>query len=136
MLLAVLLLAGAIAITALASGTARRVVGNCTSSQERPDSIVIACGDGNLALTNLHWNSFGGASASASGSYGVNDCIPNCAAGHFHSYAVLVVLSQARKCADKHDDYRTAALTFTGRRPAGIHSSHHTLSLPGCPESG
>ncbi|HXR14266.1 MAG TPA: hypothetical protein VN740_06350 [Solirubrobacteraceae bacterium] len=126
----------AIAIPALASGGARRVVGNCTTSQVRPATIIVACADDNLALTALHWISFGGATASASGSYHVNDCAPNCAAGHFHSYLVRVVLSAAKSCPDKHDDYREATVTFTGRRPSGMRSSKSTLSLPGCPLPG
>ena len=132
-LITVVLLAGAIAIPALASGEARRVVGNCTTSQVRPATIVIYCADANAALTHLRWNSFGGASASASGSYHENDCKPNCAAGHFHDYAVRVVLSKARACPDKHDDYRRATLAFTGSRPSDVKSSRVTISLPGCP---
>ena len=136
MLIAALVLAGAIAIPALASGNARRVVGNCTKSQVRPATIVVACADANLALTHLRWISFGGATASASGSYHVNDCTPNCAAGHFHSYPVRVVLSQAKVCPDRHDDYRVATVTFIGRRPSGVKSPQARLSLPGCPLPG
>lgn len=136
MLIGALALAGAIAIPALASGDARRVVGNCTKSQVRPATIIVACADDNLALTHLHWISFGGASARASGSYHVNDCIPYCAAGHFHSYPVRVVLAQAKVCPDKHDDYRQATVTFTGSRPPGAKSSTSRLSLPGCPLPG
>jgi hypothetical protein len=127
-----LALAGAIAIPALASSNARRVVGDCTKSQVRPATIVVACADANLALTNLRWVSFGAATAHASGSYRVNDCTPYCAAGRFHSYPVEVVLWQARLCQDKHDDYREATVTFTGSRPPGVSSAHPKLSL-GCP---
>ena len=127
-----LALAGAIAIPALASGDARRVVGDCTKSQVRPATIVIACADANLALTHLRWVSFGAATAHASGSYYVNDCTPYCAAGHFHSYPVTVVLWQAALCQDKYDDYREATVTFTGRRPPGLKSAHPKLSV-GCP---
>jgi hypothetical protein len=136
MLIAALALAGAVAIPALASGEARRVVGNCTKSQVRPATIIVACADDNLALTALHWVSFGGTTARASGSYHVNDCSPDCAAGHFHSYPVRVALSAAKICPDKHDDYSEATVTFTGRRPSGVKSSKSTLSLPGCPLPG
>jgi len=132
-LIIALALAGAIAVPALASGDARRVVGDCTKSQVRPATIVVACADANLQLTHLRWASFGAATAHASGSYYINDCNPYCAAGHFHSYPVKVVLSQAAVCPDKHDDYREATVTFTGSRPSGVKSSHTTLSLPGCP---
>jgi hypothetical protein len=130
------LLAGAIAIPALASGTARRVVGNCTNSQVRPASIIVACADANIALTHLRWSSFGGTTAAAAGSYSYNDCTPNCAAGHFHADAARVVLSNAKPCPDKHDDYRAARVTFTAARPPGIKTASTTLSLPGCPLAG
>jgi len=102
----------------------------------RPATIIIACADANLALTHLRWSNFGGRTASAAGRYSANDCTPNCAAGHFHAYAVHVVLSNARPCPDKHDDYRSAALTFAGTRPPGIRSSNTRVSLPGCPLHG
>ncbi len=136
MLITALALGGAIAIPALASGDARRVVGNCTKSQVRPATIIVACADDNLALTHLHWISFGGATATASGSYYVNDCTPNCAAGHFHAYAVRVVLSRSKACPDKHDDYQQATVTFTGPRPPGVKSAQSKLSLAGCPLPG
>jgi hypothetical protein len=135
-LLTGVLLAGAIAIPALASGTGRRVVGNCTSSQVRPASIIIACADDNLALTHLRWKDFGGTTAAATGSYSYNDCTPNCAAGHFHALAVRVVLADARLCPDKYDDYRSARVRFTAGRPPGVKSATGTISLPGCPLRG
>ncbi len=131
-----LLLAGAIAIPALASADARRVVGNCTKSQVRPASIIIFCADANASLIHLHWSNFGGPTATGAGRYAANDCKPNCAAGHVHSYAVVVVLSKARLCKDNYDDYRSAALTFTARRPPDIKSAKTTISLPGCPLGG
>jgi hypothetical protein len=132
-LFAAVLLAGAIAIPALASSDARRVVGNCTSSQVRPASIIIACADANIALTHLRWQRFGGVTAVADGSYSANDCMPNCAAGHFHSYAARVVLSKAQLCPDKYDDYRDASVTFTAARPPGVKRATAPISLPGCP---
>jgi hypothetical protein len=80
-LIAAFLLLGAVAISALASADARRVVGNCTKSQVRPAAIIIACADDNLSLTRLHWSSFGATTAHGSGEYYVNDCTPDCAGG-------------------------------------------------------
>jgi len=131
-LLSILLLAGAIAIPALASGSARRVVGNCTNSQVRPHSIVIACADDNLSLTHLTWTSFGGTTAHGSGDYYANDCNPSCVAGKFHSYPVKVALSKAKLCKDRHDDYQLASLTFTGARPSGQESASARVALS-CP---
>jgi hypothetical protein len=130
-----LLLVGAIAISALASSDARRVVGDCTKSQVRPATIVLACADYNLELTRLRWSSFGVSDAYASGQYHVNDCTPNCAAGKFHSYPIKLELSAASVCPDRYDDYRRASVTFTAARPAGQKGAHEALSLS-CPLPG
>jgi hypothetical protein len=129
------LLLGAIAMSALASSTGRRVVGDCTKSQVHPATIVIACADANLSLTHLHWSSFGGPSASATGRYYVNDCTPNCAAGRFHSYPIRLVLSKAKPCQDHFDDYRRADITFTAARPPGQKSATSRQALF-CPLPG
>ena len=76
-----------LALAAGASASPRaRVVGDCRHSQVRPSSIILACADGNAAFTRLHWESFGGDTAHATGSYAFNDCTPTCVAGHVHSY--------------------------------------------------
>jgi hypothetical protein len=130
--IAAFLLLGAIAISALASADARRVVGNCFKSQVRPATIILACADDNLVLIRLHWRSFGGATARGSGQYYVNDCTPNCAAGTFHAFPIDVVLSNARPCPDGRDDYRGATISFTSTRPPGQRSarSRQALSCP------
>ena len=48
-------------------------------SQVKPSSVIVACADANLELTHLHWSSFGGATATATGDYTCTDCTPNCA---------------------------------------------------------
>jgi len=116
---------------ATASGGAR-VVGNCTRSQVRPANIIVACADGNIALTRLRWSTFGGTVARASGQFSYNDCNPNCAAGHFHSVPATVVLSKPRRCPDGHRDYRLADTQFTSSRrpPSTLTAGTVTLSCP------
>jgi hypothetical protein len=97
-----------------------RVVGNCAGSQVRPSTIIVACADAGIQLTHLRWSSFGGSRVHATGDYTYNDCKPDCAAGHFHSYPVRVVLSHPMRCPDGHRDYRIATATYnTTRRPPG-----------------
>jgi len=117
-----------------------RVVGDCKHSQVKPAQIIVYCADANGAFEQVHWSSFGGATARGSGSWMVNDCTPNCAAGHVHSYPVTLTLSQARKCPDGHKDYRVATARYSSltRRPAGAAGragQPGTLSLP-CPLTG
>ena len=109
----------AVAVVASASGAAR-VVGNCRHSQVRPSSVILACADANASFTHLHWSSFGGATAHATGDYAYNDCTPTCVAGRVHSYAVAITFSKRKRCPDGFADYRTALATYsTSRRPSG-----------------
>jgi hypothetical protein len=50
----------------------------------KPATIMLACGDGNFWISDLHWNGWGSATATATGEVHYNDCKPYCAAGHFH----------------------------------------------------
>lgn len=98
-----------------------RVVGDCKHSQVKPAQVVIYCADANGLLKGMRWSSFGGSTARGTGDYSFNDCSPDCAAGHFHSYPVTVTLSQPKRCPDGHDDYRLATALYSSktRRPSG-----------------
>ncbi len=114
------LLAVVIGVTAATATGGARVVGNCTHSQIKPASIILACADANAALTRIHWSSFGGSVAHGSAEYTFNDCKPYCAAGKVHSYPVSLILSDPRRCPDGHRDYRIAVVDYSGAsRPAG-----------------
>ncbi len=51
-----------------------------------PKQFILACADANSYFVALRWMSWTAAGAVAAGTYRENDCLPNCAAGHFHSY--------------------------------------------------
>lgn len=69
------------------------VVINCLfESQARPSSFVLTCADANDVIAHLHWVSWGSGAAFATGIEQINDCTPNCAAGKFINYPVLVNL--------------------------------------------
>jgi len=59
-------------------------VTNCTSAQYKPRTLVITCGDAGILLQKLRWTSWTRTRASGSGVEAVNDCNPDCAAGHLH----------------------------------------------------
>jgi len=68
------------------------VVANCTGrDQVRPGSFVLACADGNNALTGLSWTVWSPAMAAGTGTQVANDCTPDCAEGHFHRFGVDVM---------------------------------------------
>lgn len=98
-----------------------RVLVDCVERpQVRPHDFVLACGDGNNALTSLHWSHWGRYSATATGVDVVNDCVPYCAAGHFHGYPVTVRLDRARPWKDHPGrwQYTRLEMTYHGARPA------------------
>jgi len=59
----------------------------------RPTTIVLACGDGNALLSDLIWTSWTSSSATATGQYVRNTCIPSCAQGTFVMSAALIRLA-------------------------------------------
>lgn len=68
------------------------VLVTCTNKQKRePASFVLACADYNSELIRLDWQSWGATSAQATGTWHVNDCVPNCALGTFINYPALAV---------------------------------------------
>jgi hypothetical protein len=72
---------------------AQPVVVNCLlRPQARPSWFVLTCADANDVLVHLHWVSWGSGAAFATGVEQINNCTPNCAAGRFINYPVLVDL--------------------------------------------
>lgn len=50
-------------------------------------------GDGSWYFTNIHWTSRGTTSGRATATEHMNDCIPYCAAGHFHTRSTVLTFS-------------------------------------------
>ena len=88
----------------------------------RPARYTLACADGNDYLTGLAWTSWGPGLASATGAEHVNDCIPYCAAGHFHSYPVNVVLWGSKAAGPGRQRYTkiTSSTRTSTRRTSAI----------------
>ncbi len=68
-----------------ASASEKVSIVNCLSITSAPKELVIACGDGNRFISNIHWSKWGATSTTATGTLNWNDCSPTCAAGHFHT---------------------------------------------------
>ena len=100
------------------------VVADCSQLQVRPGSYIFTCADGGAGLENLHWTNWNAKLASARGTYYYNDCIPYCAAGHFHKFPVVAVLwgSDAVKGHPGVRRYAEFTLVFIGsERPPAYH---------------
>ena len=86
----------------------------------RPKSIVVACADANFYVANIRWSQWRTTRAVGVGTAHVNDCKPNCAAGHVHSYPATATFSKPKRCPDGRRDYRRALVTFSSPdRPPG-----------------
>jgi hypothetical protein len=97
----------------------RTVVLNCLGHpQVRPGRFTLACADANDYLTGLAWKSWGPRLASATGVQAVNDCVPYCAAGHFHRYPVDVVLWHPAAAGPGSQRYTSITLLYPGAHPA------------------
>ncbi|MGH3394047.1 MAG: hypothetical protein ACRDPO_05090 [Streptosporangiaceae bacterium] len=97
------------------------VLVNCAGrAQVRPGSYVLTCADGNDYLAGLYWVSWSGGAAFGRGTEHVNDCVPNCAEGHFHAYPVLVTAWRAVPRPGHAGQRYFSRMTdiYTGRRPA------------------
>lgn len=83
----------------------------------KPAQIVLACADAGLGVRSLAWVGWGQPRAAGIGTAFANDCTPNCAAGHFHSYPAVIVLSGTQHC-DGVTAYRSAQVAIVGSPPA------------------
>jgi hypothetical protein len=93
-------------------------VPNCLGKPTvEPTEIILACADAGLGVRSLHWVGWGEPRAAGIGSAFANDCTPSCAAGRFHSYHAVIVLSGRQRC-DGLTAYRTAQVAIVGSPPS------------------
>ena len=85
-------------------------------SSSRPRSSSPAPTPGS-ACAQIDWLGWGSAVAAGVGTAFANDCTPNCAAGHFHTYRAVLVLSGSQRCGGDLA-YRTATVAIVGSPPA------------------
>lgn len=84
--------------------------------QVRPAQVVLACADANFGVRRLRWTGWGESFAAATGVAYANDCTPNCAAGHMHTYQAVLVVSGTQRCGGK-TAYNRIEVGFVGPSP-------------------
>jgi hypothetical protein len=112
----------AIAVAGSAAAEARTYQPDCRYHlRYQPRSIVVFCADANMSVKRIHWYGWGRRQARGRSRRAyANDCIPNCAVGHFHRYRVRLVLSRARTCPDNGKRFFSRmTVIFVGRKWAG-----------------
>jgi hypothetical protein len=130
-----LLLLVALAAVATASGAAPKttLVGDCVHSQVKPSKVIFTCADGTFFATGLRWTHWGSRKAQATGTAHFNNCKPSCAQGHFKRYAVKLIASHRRTCADGNRAYTRVRYSFPRKSPfrAGSPQARHpVVSFP------
>src|SRR5689334_24908878 len=68
--------------------------GGVDRAKYKPDREIVACGDGNFYVRQIEWTKWTRKAASGAGTGRLNDCMPNCAQGRFHSYKVKLIASK------------------------------------------
>ena len=94
---------------------------NCQGrAQVRPSTFTLACADANDYLAHLSWATWSPGMASAAGVQEENNCVPDCAAGHFRGYPVDVVFWGTRTLHGQPGSqrYTEVTLLYPGARPA------------------
>jgi hypothetical protein len=121
MVAAALLLAGTVTYVAAAGATGSRAqpigLPDCLNRLVvRPTTFVVTCADDTFQLRQLQWTGWGETFTAARGQASVNDCVPSCAAGHFHSYPVIVAVAGRQSCG-RRTAYRTLTYAFPAAAP-------------------
>ncbi len=95
--------------------------------QVRPATVLFACADGNFSAEKLAWSGWGKSTTTATGVAQSNDCTPNCAAGHMHSYRIRVIVSGKESCPGGRPAYSTVTFAWLGANPGG---SPYSMKYP------
>jgi hypothetical protein len=111
----------AVPSAALAAGsTSQPWAINCQQLKFKPTRITLSCGDGGTWLGKMKWSSWGNTQAVGNGNFSAINCTPNCAAGHSHSVAVKVTLSNVKTCPGQvQKSFKQAVIVYKKTRPKG-----------------
>lgn len=115
--------ARAATVTAAGARTLPAVGCRSTTPAVRPTHVPISCGDGSAFAVHVRWRSLTTAKGSAMGVVLLDDCVPNCAEGHYRAYAARLDFTRVRTVAHR-PVFTRLAITFTTRHPSG----HRTMA--------
>jgi hypothetical protein len=86
--------------------------GGVDKAKYKPDRVIVACGDGAFYVVKLEWKKWTRKAASGAGTGRLNDCMPNCAQGQFHSYKVKLIASKPVMCSNGKREFSRLAWYF------------------------
>ena len=81
-------------------------------------AVIVACGDANFYFSNLAWSAWNEKHAVAGGIAHLNDCKPYCAAGHFHTYKVVITLTLPKTCTNGTHEFTRMSWRYLLAEPS------------------
>jgi hypothetical protein len=94
----------------------------------RPHTFLLS-GDGTFGIDKVHWKSYGGPVATATGRAFADNCLPNCAEGHIFKPQAKLVLSKIVQCQG-HPVYSRLRYQLIGKLPKGLRRRGGDSMLP------
>ena len=94
--------------------------GNQASPKVRPSEVAFSADSGNL-VTKITWSSWGPDTAVGTGTWGYNNCQPDCADGYVTYYSAMLTLSGVVN----------GQFTRVTEAQSGPHGHTNTFTLPG-----
>ena len=83
----------------------------------KPSNVVLTCADAGATASQIVWTGWGNTFTAGVGIASVNDCIPNCAAGHYHKYRIVLIADGQERCPNGQIAYARVTYAWIGRSP-------------------
>ena len=121
LVLSAALLLGSIAIGPAGAAAPAMALPDCAGGPTvRPDSVTLACADAGITAQKLQWTGWGNTFAAAIGTASVNTCTPNCAAGTFKQYRIVLIATGKQTCGNGQPAYAKVTYAFIGAAPSSV----------------
>lgn len=82
-----------------------------------PSTLLLTCADAGITVSKLRWTGWGGSFTAGLGTAAVNDCTPDCASGHDHSFDVVLIADGRARCPNGEPAYARVTFGWFGRAP-------------------
>ena len=115
--------------TASATSSSDILINDCGAGFSiKPESIILACADGNLAVQHISWLMWEGEKALGRGTFIYNDCEPDCADGKTHLVPVqFSLLGVAKDLSGKSVFTQMEVVSESDPLPGGATSDTYDL---------
>ncbi|MDQ2681728.1 MAG: hypothetical protein M3Y21_12035 [Candidatus Eremiobacteraeota bacterium] len=117
-LIVAMLVGASVPAYAAPAAAAPSVLPDCAGKPvAKPSNVILTCADAGVSVGKLRWTGWGSTFTAGLGVASVNDCEPNCAAGHFHNFNIVLLASGTEHCPNGHTAYSRVTYAWMGRSP-------------------